>query len=176
MNNKQLASTTSNRKSLSNRIQKLIRQNEKQTVIEPQPDPVLKVPVWKNTKWTKEKIEQLKAEKLAAREQRKKQKLEGEKLTKISSGAGLNIAERTRIAQQTIKSKKEIEETIVAKRNQQKQIEQKNDFQPKCTHIDKFSHFTMNGGVVTACKHCSRMKEWDPREWHLYMLGARKEL
>jgi len=151
---------------------RLKRQNKKRKKKEDKP----KKPRGRPKVWTDEKIAQRKAENKEAAKVRREQKKELEKLTKISLNQGFGEAERFRVARRAIKTKKQVEEELVSKREQQQQLDKSLIFtRDECFHIDKFSYYNKEGEIVSACERCSRQKIWQPRDWEKYMIQLKRE-
>ena len=133
-----------------------------------------KKPRGRPLQWTPEKKEaELKKRKAKSAEKREQLK-ELAQLTKLSLNQSFGPAERQRIATTAKQVKEKVQNEIVLQRETQQKIQDVTNFTPICEHEDKFTHSDDKGYFVSACIHCSRSKEWDPREWNMYWMGVLK--
>jgi len=126
--------------------------------------------------WTPEKKAKDLAERKVKSQQKREKKKHLEQLTKLSLNQSFNPAERKRLTNAVQKSKEDLENDILQRREEEKRIQGVTDFTPICNHIDKFSYIDMAGYFVSACMYCSRSKKWDPKKWDVYWSKTKKEL
>lgn len=131
--------------------------------------------------WTPEKIEQLKRENAVQAEQRRKEKLDKIRLSKLSTQEPISNYETEKLINSAIKSKDEIEKQISEKRTILKNILTQKQFPflrttPQCKHTYKLHNFDTTGKVIAVCKNCSDRKEMSMDEWNSYLIRNRKKL
>jgi len=185
--------TTTSTQSITNKPQKLERQNKPSltipSVIPPDPEKIqpateepVKRPQGRPKIWTPEKIAQKKQEDAKLAEQRRKEKSEKIRLSKLSIQEPISHYETEKLIDSAIKTKDEIEKHLTEKRTILKNILKKDQFPflrktNICSgHLFKLHHFDLYGNAVVVCDHCSERQEMSPHDWSLYLARNRKKL
>lgn len=127
-------------------------------------------------KWTDEKLAQLKAEKKSIAKEKRNQRKNLDNLTKIALGQNLGPAAQKRIAETALETKKNIDSELVYKRKIQQKLNKVTIFEKNCNHLDAYAYSSMDGTIVSSCRYCSRLKNWQPREWSIYHAQTKQEL
>lgn len=126
--------------------------------------------------WTEEKIAQKKLENAKLAEQRKKERLEKIRASKLSIQQPITNHDREKIIEATIASKDTVEKYITQKKAQLRSIQKKNNIEfvrqkDKCpNHLFKFQFFDAYGNVVVACSRCSTQDQMTTTAWNSYLI------
>lgn len=134
-------------------------------------------------KWTPERLRQAKEEKRRIIEQRRKQKQETTRISRIASNIPPSQYEREKIINKVIKTKDEIKKQFGEKREELKNIleQTENDFlyRNKCKgHIYKLHHIDSSDFCpISTCIYCSAIKKWkDMVTWDRYRQKNKKKI
>ena len=141
----------------------------------------IKNPHGRPLKWTPEKIEQLKIEKALIAKQKRLEKAEKIKISKLSTNEPISIYEKDKLFETAIRTKDEIKKHLEEKRTIIKEILNTNHHPflrstIMCNHIYKLHHFDSIGKVITVCNKCSERKEMTMNQWNSYIAKNRKKL
>jgi len=96
-------------------------------------------------------------------------------LSKQSTNELLTKAERKKVLVQNQINKQEIQNEICKKRTILKDLQKIIFDKKECDCIDQFLYIAETGTIITRCKKCSRVKEWNNiNEWYRYVQQIKK--
>jgi hypothetical protein len=132
--------------------------------------------------WTPEKIAQKKLEAAKLNEQKRNERLERIRTSKLSIQQPLSDRDREKIIETTIESKDNVEKHITQKKQQLRNAQKSKNIEfvrqrDKCdNHLFKFQHFDNYGNVVVACSRCSAQDQLTTAAWNSYLIKHRGQI
>lgn len=126
--------------------------------------------------WTPEKIAQKKLETAKLTEQRRNERLERIRASKLSIQQPLSDIDRDKIIEATITTATDVDKYITQKKNLLKSVQKKNNIpflrqRNSCPrHLFKFHYFDTHGSVIVACSRCSTQEQMTTAEWNSYLI------